>query len=275
MKLKRMIGLFFIALCTVVNSQTIKPTIAFYSAVSDSQDTDTIKMTQDLFYSQIATLDQYQLIDYRNTKWSPETKKTENISFYSEIQEKNGGWNCTLIAYDTLSGKTTTDTRQYESYYKILMDAKFTISELLSKALIKNKEENLKNDFQKPDLNKVTLESLSGTWKGEDFIDKIIILRGGRGFVIYKNGSSMNIKLEISDNIIIARQTSKPNASYFPEIPRNTALIVASNTKPIEWHFKIDNNDLLVGEKYSIKISDSSETINTEEVTLPVKWVRQ
>ena len=36
-------------------------------------------------------------------------------------------------------------------------------------------------------------EFLSGTWGGEDTIDKIVIMRGGRGFVIFKNGSSMNI----------------------------------------------------------------------------------
>ena len=37
-----------------------------------------------------------------------------------------------------------------------------------------------------------TLETLAGTWTGEALVDKVIILRGGNGFVIFKNGASMN-----------------------------------------------------------------------------------
>ena len=100
--------------------------------------------------------------------------------------------------------------------------------------------------------NSVSIESLSGTWTGEEFIDKIVILRGGRGFVIYQNGASMNISLKIENGNLIATQISKSNASYFPEISREKALELAPTAEPIEWKLNIKNSSELEGTKYTL-----------------------
>lgn len=259
--------------------------ITFYGAVSSSNDSATISMTEDLYFSHVKSLPQILLEDKRSIKYE-QGKGTEDISFYPEIEEKNGLWVCTLVAINNKNGKTVTNTREYDSYYRILMDAKSTIIKVFEdKDLDIYNTDNFSSDEELPPIGNlaplptetISLEKLSGTWKGENYIDKIIILRGGRGFVIFKNGASMNISITISDDTIIAKQTSKTNASYFPDIPRNIALTAATTAEPIEWHLKVIDNNTLNGDKYTLKAnsSDPESATSTEGVILPVTWHRQ
>lgn len=273
-------GLFIIyshCFCFAQGLTDAKLKLGVYAVVSSSSDTATIKMTEDLYYSQLSTLNDYIIIDKRKQNYvqlSTEEQKSVDIVFYPEIQQKDGLWDCTLIVIDTINKKTFTDNRQYESYYKILMDAKNSVTELLYNVAELHKPTDItENTIDSLNIPKITIEQLSGTWKGEDYIDKIIILRGGRGFIIFKNGASMNISLSITDNTVIAKQTSKTNASYFPDIPRNVALMVAPNTQPIIWTLNLIDTNILSGNKSTIKYS--SELNTTEGVILPVKWIRQ
>lgn len=261
------------------------PKITFYGAVSSSNDTATINMTEDLYFSHVKSLPQIILEDKRSIKYQA-GQGNEDVSFYPEIEEKDGKWICTLVAVNNKNGKIITDTKEYDSYYRILMDAKSTIMNVFeNNDLGIYKNTSLNNDDELPSIGNlaplptenISLEELSGTWKGENHIDKIIILRGGRGFVIFKNGASMNISISISDNTIIAKQTSKTNASYFPDIPRNIALTAATSAKPIEWHLKVVDNNTLNGDKYTLKAnsSDPESATSTEGVVLPVTWHRQ
>ncbi|NLM01229.1 MAG: hypothetical protein GX220_07240 [Treponema sp.] len=256
----------------------IKPILAFYGAVSSSSDNITIKMTEDLYFSQISARQDFQIIDKRNEKYNAinvdNYKNSESISFYPEINEKNDGWECTLVAINHKIGKSFSETNRYESYYKILMDAKVTINDLLAKAYVSENFDSSSTQIGSiaTSVPEISLEQLSGTWKGEDFIEKILILRGGRGFVIFKNGASMNISLSIEKNTVIVKQTSKTNASYFPELPRNVALSAAPTAAPIEWQLKIIDTNTLSGEKSTLKLSSSD---SAEGAILPVKWIRQ
>ena len=115
-------------------------------------------------------------------------------------------------------------------------------------------------------------EILSGTWGGEDSIDKIVIMRGGRGFVIFKNGASMNITVEIkANNDIVITQNGKANASFFTELPRELALKEAVNAQPIKWTLSLDDNDTLSGTKSTLIPADGAAQTGTLNVT----WKRK
>ena len=149
----------------------------------------------------------------------------------------------------------------------------------------KNKESEQKNQNKNTKYNEntdieeksqesqktVSLESLSGTWKGDENIDKIVILRGGRGFVIFNNGASMNILIKnspTSPNQILVTQNSKSNASFFPELPRNIALQAAVHAQPIQWILNILDENTLQGVKQTL-LPDGDNYINGE---IPVEW---
>ena len=244
-------------------------------AVSDSSDSATIDLTQDLYFQKLSLLPNVTVFDFRNEKFD-----LSNISDYSnldyiffpEIQENGLGWNCTFHAIDVNTKATFNSTIEYDSYYMILMDAKKEITvffdSLSSKINNDNPTENQSTN-QLSSINNISIETLSGTWEGEDFIDKIVILRGGRGFVIYENGASMNISLKIENNNLIATQISKSNASYFPEISREKALELAPSAEPIKWTFNIKNSTELEGTKHTLAETDD-QTPNYTNIS--VKW---
>lgn len=249
--------------------------IGFFMAVSDSSDSATIGLTQDLYFQKLSLLPNVSVFDFRNEKFD-----LTNISDYSnldyiffpEIQENGLGWNCTFHAIDVNTKATFNSTIEYDSYYMILMDAKKEITvffdSLSSKINNDNPTENQSTN-QLSSINNISIETLSGTWEGEEFIDKIVILRGGRGFVIYENGASMNISLKIENNNLIATQISKSNASYFPEISREKALELAPSAEPIKWTFNIKNSTELEGTKHTLAETDD-QTPNYTNIS--VKW---
>mgnify|MGYP003509440678 FL=1 len=249
--------------------------IGFFMAVSDSSDSATIDLTQDLYFQKLSLLPNITVFDFRNEKFD-----LTNISDYSnldyiffpEIQENGLGWNCTFHAIDVNTKATFNSTIEYDSYYMILMDAKKEITvffdSLSSKINNDNPTENQSTN-QLSSINNISIETLSGTWEGEEFIDKIVILRGGRGFVIYENGASMNISLKIENNNLIATQISKSNASYFPEISREKALELAPSAEPIKWTFNIKNSTELEGTKHTLAETDD-QTPNYTKIS--VKW---
>lgn len=245
-------------------------------AVSDSSDTATINLTQDLYFQKLSLLPNVVVSDLRETKFSS-TNLSEypdlDFVFYPEIQENGTGWKCIFHATKVSSNQNYTSEKAYDSYYMILMDAKNEVTKFIDKLNSPTNEslngESFSDNNSISSQTSVSIESLSGTWSGEEFVDKIVILRGGRGFVIYQNGASMNISIKIEDDKLIATQTSKSNASYFPEISREKALELAPTAEPIEWQLNIKNSTELEGTKYTLteKSQNSPEFSN-----IPVKW---
>ena len=132
----------------------------------------------------------------------------------------------------------------------------------------------VKEKKQEPKKNSsVTIEILAGTWTGEKNISKIVILRGGRGFIIFTNGASMNINVSIDENSFIhIKQTSSSNASFYPELPRKNALEIAPFAKPIEWILQYNDDDSLSGIKNTITLNQNQDPVQTE---IKVLWARK
>lgn len=243
--------------------------VEYYGVVTSSSDLNMVKMAQDIFLTQLKSIPYISVEDRRpdtskTLKSPPKFPQTEadggRIVFYAEIEEspsEGGGkaWKCKFSAMNPSDQILHTKDEIYESYYKILANAKGTIEEIVNdfkettapeqKRTVT--EEIAKNTFS----GNIDIESLSGTWYGEPYTDKIMILRGGRGFIIFKNGATMNIKLSVTKfdsrgnaEEIEVSQVGKSNASFFPELPRQTAMSVAESSKPIKWNFLIRPGEL-------------------------------
>ena len=146
------------------------------------------------------------------------------------------------------------------------MESKTSLNDLLTKLVTSSGTKEITSE------KTLTLESLSGNWTGNNYINKIVIMRGGRGFVIFKNGASMNISVRIeNDSTIIITQTSSNNASYFPEIDRKAALEKAITAKPITWTFKSSDGKNLKG---SVETLIYDQNGNIKEGKLPAEWTK-
>lgn len=265
--------------------------VDYYGVVSASSDTNMLKMAQDVFFTQLKSIDGVTVDDKR-----PDISKASSaipsfmntnagIYFYAEITDtKNESgqtvWNCRFNAVTASDGITHSTSENYESYYKILVGAKNAIEKVLSDLKAPAPEfagankSNLATDFK----TGVDIESLAGTWSGEPFADKIIILRGGRGFVIFKNGATMNIKISVKKAVVDGKSTNleitqvgKSNASFFPELPREQALECAAQAKPITWNFSLTSADTLEGIKNTVIPTNNG----VEQGTLNSSWTRK
>ena len=247
-----------------------------------------LKMAQDVFYTQLKSIESIIVIDKR-----PDLSKTlssipepdaesSRIAFYAEIiEEQNSAgkpvWNCKFDAVTPRDGITHSKSEVFESYYKILVNAKNSIEAVLNELRGPQKyiedadSENLAGNRN----SSINIESLAGTWTGEPFTDKIIILRGGRGFVVYKNGATMNIRIIAgkSDSEIEVRQAGRANASFFTEIPRETALLYAPSANPIVWNLKITSQNTLEGTKTTLITENGGAS--AKEGKISTVWTRK
>ena len=259
-------------------SHVVAVDVEFYSLISTHSDSSKIKMTEDLFYTQLLSLPEYRVVDKRPVTYNGTTDNPnqDTMIFYGELHEQDNTWICTLTLEQPHLDKKSQVISNYDSYFKILSDAKSSISQLFSN--ISNSSLGVTSSRTAPQgaVGTPTFDNLSGTWSGESSINKIVLLRGGRGFVIFNNGASMNITVEINGSTIVCTQAAKPNASFFPELPREVALVAAMNAQPITWTMTLANNSTLTGTKESLQaIMVAGSAVGAEMGTSQVTWTRQ
>ena len=267
-KIKRVIlSLLFINSIFIQNIFALT-SVDFYATVSSSSDTKLIKMTTDIFFSQMQTLEGYLINDKRGFSWNNERETGSNIVFYAELQEDSDSkWICTLHAMKPDTKQNVEATKKYDSYYKIALDAKNSIENLLlnlnskginSSTAYLSPEQNGKTE-QIEESRKNLLDEIAGSWLGEEFIEKIMLLRSGKGLVIFKNGASMNVTIETKNEQIIITQTGRANASFFPNLPRQVALQNALSAPPIKWILTIKDSNTLEGQKQTLLKNNANE----------------
>lgn len=271
--------------------------IDFYGIASPDADSNMTSMTEDLFFAQLKDIATITVTDKRSSSFSarylsegkPPLSGTD-IAFYAFIRKNNdtgGTWTCIMYLTNPSTGQEYSWKKDFDSYYKMLMDAKPAIQavfdEQFSSPSSQQKDENTNSDAtseqdQQVPITKRVLSTdvIAGTWSGEPFIDKIVILRGGRGFIIFKNGAAMSIVVAVSHagSLVTVTQSGESNASYFPELPRKTALELATTAEPIVWIFSLSDNNILTGIKKTFVLSgtDNSTAVRS---SVSVTWIRK
>ena len=242
--------------------------IDYYGIVSSEIDDNMAKMLSDLYYTQFQEISSFYVTDKRTQDClksipSNDSIDSSNFSFYSIITKENAKW----ISNLTIKNKNINHSvkKEFDSFYKILMEPKDILQASLKDLVLQKTDTSTEEESEQPQINlpQISTEFLSGTWYGENNIDKIVIMRGGRGFVIFNNGASMNISVELSNaskKTIKIKQNGRSNASFYPDLPRQVALKVAVNANPIEWNFELLDDNTLKGKKSTL-ISANEDAI--------------
>lgn len=252
-----------------------KDTVIFYRTdASDDIPDGEISLATDAFYTQIGNIGDYIVIDKRDELFQ-NSDNIQGIAFYLTLQkDEDSSWNCTLNAIS--SKRTISITKSYSNYSRIVLDAKSSVENILANINLSSVKSQKDTDSeQQPSVPARNIDSLAGNWTGEDSVDKIIILRGGRGFVIYKTGASMSISVSVEDQTVHIKQNGKSDASFFTEISnRDVALRIAPSAEPIEWFFEIINDTTLSGTKTTLS-DDSSQASKVKKITKKVTWTKK
>ena len=266
--LRRAAALFVLSLAALEAQSQASRNIDFFGVISSDADGNMIQMTETLYLTQLGEIPGISVSDRRQSGFAeaykvqgvPDFSKAASpLAFYALIGKQDssdGKWNCTICIADTRTKDIHSYTKIYDSYYKILMESKASLQSIFE-SLLNNrspKETDRTNDTNIPENRSPALstDSIAGTWGGEDYIDKIVILRGGRGFIIYKNGATMNISVSVAGTEVSVTQAGKSNASFFPELPREAALLAATDAPPLSWKLTVMNNATLSGIKTTL-----------------------
>ncbi|MCI7435779.1 MAG: hypothetical protein MSH22_04160 [Spirochaetia bacterium] len=279
---KAIFTILFFATCLYMFGQQ-NASVAFFGIYSPDADKNMLSMTEDLYFKQLSDMD-LSIKDNRSDSFS-ENYDSKKESLFSECEEtfaffiiikKNTSekWECSINLRNIETKKTKSISKEYDSYYKILMDSKTNLKASI-KSLFDETEENQTIVKKSVSTKSVTTESIAGTWTGEDAIAKIVIMRGGRGFVVFKNGATMNISVSITafennTNTINVKQNGSNNASFFTDLNRKLALESAVTAKPIEWNFLLQNDGTLKGEKSTLIEKNGT----AENALIPVTWTK-
>ena len=244
------------------------------------------KMTSDLYYTQLSEINNFSVEDKRTTPSLSERPDAEvfssnSLSFFTLINKdlNSDKWITTYYVVDKAHNEEHSKKKIYDSFYKILMESKDVLKDTI-KQLIENDSSATAITASVQDKSASTAsaitstEELSGTWGGEENINKIVIMRGGRGFVIFNNGASMNITVELSgqDNNrqVLIKQKGNSNASFYPDLKRTAALTAAVSAAPIKWTLSLTDTNTLKGVKDTLLPDGDSY----KEGSINVTWTR-
>ena len=265
---RRAAAAFVVSLAVFGAQSQPSRSVDFFGVISSDADANMIQMTETLYLTQLGELPGISITDRRQSGFAeaykaqgaPDfSKAAAPLAFYALIGKKDpagGKWDCTICVADMRTKDIHSYTQTYDSYYKILMESKASLRSIFE-SLLNNrspKEADRTNDTNIPDNRSPALstDSIAGTWGGEEYIDKIVILRGGRGFIIYKNGATMNISVSVTGKEVTVTQAGKSNASFFPELPREAALLAATDAPPLTWKLTVQNGSTLSGIKTTL-----------------------
>ncbi|MBO7123383.1 MAG: hypothetical protein J6V90_08905 [Treponema sp.] len=291
------------ALCvfaqTLCFSQDKKFNLYYFGVVTNVNDQNMLNITQDLFFAQLRGIGYLDAKDMRDDDIKDSYKQIQtdesgeaffnlaqgqvnadnSIIFVARIYRPRSDekWQCAFIAKNLSSGTVASKGKEYDSYYKILTDAKVLIQSVVSQA-----SGNIDSDgggAQKitggvrPDAAEIGTDNIAGSWGGERDASKIILLRSGRGFIVFNNGATMNVTVSAKEDgsSIKILQRDKFNASFYPDIDRQTILNYADSAPPIEWNLTLTKTGSLVGKKKTLVQSGAA----VEPASLDVAWTRK
>ena len=280
--------LLFVFCSFFINAQALE--IDYFGIVSDDLDLNMAKLTSDLYYTQLSEFQNFTVVDKRSQFDAKDINSVDkslfvlnNKSFFAEINKNPSNDKWQAIFHIFYEGNEASKVKEYDSYYKILMEPKDNLRATLSDLLTKGGSElpaqpqvqpGLASKTESSSSAAVSTDFLSGTWKGEDGLNKVVIMRGGRGFVIFNNGASMNITVRLQQSEgsqkITVLQNQRSNASFFPHLSRQLALEHAVNAEPIEWTFQAKDSNTLTGQKRTLV--ENSGQVNYGDIS--VTWTR-
>ena len=266
------------------------PIVAVYSLNSSSPVDTMFKTVNDLVFSFIREQRTYHVLDMRSDALPDNIPDGTDYMFYGYLNTVSDGFKLELI----LTGGPYTITRKISRVYansnRILLESRMLVRELFDQSVelpdpaidsnFTTKPESV-TQLQKAEKTEFIpvsdVNSLAGSWKEESDIEKIMILRGGRGVMVLSSGISISLELMISGEHLVVRQKGDISPRQFTDLPDNVAKSAANIAPPMEWYFLISSdNNILSGKKQTVTFKhDGKNILSMTGITQDIEWIRQ
>ncbi len=284
---------FCIAILTIaplvgMGAQAV-PSVAAYGFSSNDVGENVSRTVNDLVFSFVKELKSYRIIDLRNEVLPRDLGVPEGADyiFYGSLVSQTDGTKLELVLKGGPQRVTRLISRVYENSNIILLESRMLVRDLFDTTVAlpdaelpkARPEGTVVTDEPRglPSLGPVTdLDSLAGSWRGESGVEKVLILRGGRGVAVLSSGVSIPLELYLSDGTLVVRQKGPSNLRQFIDLPDPVARQAVSAAPPLEWYLmESQDQKTLGGTKKTVHIKNDGKNILTmESVSIEVVWSR-
>lgn len=264
-----------------VYSET-SPTVGVFKLESKNITEQTAVTISNAIFSFVKELKKYDIIDMRSTPVTEtDARQRFDYVFAGKVIGLENGIQLELMLKNVSDNITRRISKIYQSVNLILLDSRVLVSDIFDKSVnlsvTYNLEDIAKQDDDNEEVEKVkNLDILSGSWQGEEGIERVEIMRGGRGIALLSSGITILLQIKVNDGYLTINQSGKPLSRQFINLPDEIAKKAAEMGKTPSWKFMVSaNNKILVGEKIDIEIVyHGNNLVSVNEVIKKVRWVK-
>lgn len=270
-----------IILLFVVNLVTFAaiPVIGYRGITVVNTDPEMVNIIDDVIFSFMVEQKNIQGIDLRIL---PE--KTNQVDFFcnGKLSFLNQKYTLTLSINNITESQDSIIilTKDYDTYNRIMLESRSLVRELLDKFTTPetNTDKSNTSDTENVKTTPITdINALSGSWKGDGNVEKVVFLRAGRAVAVLTNGASMQLNLSIQDGILVAIQKGPNQPRFFTTLPFSVATKASNSAPPTSWELSLsEDSQTLVGIQHTVSVKhNGTDIISIQDITPKVRWTKE
>ena len=256
------------------------PSVAVYQLQAPTMTEQIAQTVDNLVFSFIKELKTYTIYDLRNQSVPtdfPQNAAVEYI-FFGVLEEVPEGVKLELILKGRKEQFTRIISKVYDNVNRILLDSRLLVFNLFDFSVpLEQLARSLPQNEQNTEFEYIeTVDSLAGSWKGEPGLDRVMILRGGRGMAVFSSGVSVSLDLKIDNGYLLVTQKGSLQPRQFLNLPDEIARQAVQKTNPPQWRFLVSpDKKILSGTKVDAQIQyNETAIISVKYDTATVEWLR-
>lgn len=270
--------LLFISLPSMLSAL---PGVAVYQLQDAVITEQTAQTVDNLVFSFIKELKTYTIFDLRSMPVPTDFPEDISIDyiFFGVLEEVPEGIKLELVLKGRQEQFTRIISKVYDNVNKILLDSRLLVFNLfdfsvpleqLAVSVSQSSERSAEFGYIE------TVDSLAGSWKGEQGLDRVMILRGGRGMAVFSSGVSVSLDLKIDNGYLLVTQKGSLQPRQFLNLPDEIARQAVQQTNPPQWRFLVSpDKKILSGTKVDAQIQyNETAIISVNYDTAAVEWQR-
>ena len=256
------------------------PGVAVYQLQAPTMTEQTAQTVDNLVFSFIKELKTYTIFDLRSQSVPADFPNDPAIDyiFFGVLEEVPEGIKLELILKGRKDQVTRIISKVYDNINKILLDSRLLVFNLFDFSVpLEQLARSLPQTEQNTEFGYIdTVDSLAGSWKGEQGLDRVMILRGGRGMAVFSSGVSVSLDLKIDNGYLLVTQKGSLQPRQFLNLPDEIARQAVQKTNPPQWRFLVSpDKKILSGTKVDAQIQyNETAIISVKYDTATVEWLR-
>lgn len=287
MKIKKCYG-FLIFLLLMLSIPVVRagsmlyasPTVGVFKLESKNITEQTTATISNAIFSFVKELKKYDIVDMRSTPVTEtDAQQRFDYVFAGKITGLENGIQLELMLKNSSDKITRRISKIYQSVNLILLDSRVLVSDIFDKSVNLSVTYNPEDSDSKEnsEVEEVkNIDILSGSWQGEEGLERVELMRGGRGVALLSSGITILLQIRIHEGYLTINQSGKPMPRQFINLPDEIAKKAAEMGKTPSWKFLVSaDNKILVGEKTDIEIIYHGNTlVSVNEVIKKVRWIK-